>query len=283
YPVKRVAEKVELSVRSTSGSQGLFYLTLAGRRLTEAQAVGAAEATTQAELLRDYNIALGFAQAGLETGLTSTTLARAYDQTTDMLAANLTTLPTAPQNQLVLSVALELTGKVSARALALLVSAHRQGANGLPQAEVANRLTQEIAKVEAKLGHVDDKIKEFPSVRPAPRVVIESKSTVVPVAEASRQAKESLSEAKELVARNEFSLALQKVQESEDITQKSEAAVADEAVAGEEQSPLEGEVKGEADETTGEPAVPGEVSPESQPESGGAGELEAPVETPATP
>ena len=260
YPAKRTVEKFELSIHSSSNSQGLFYLTLAGRRLEEARAVKAASVNTQAELLRDYNITLGFAQASLETGLPSQALAKAYDQATDVLSANLNSLTVASQNRSVYNAAQDLTSKVSARALALLVSAHTSDQNGVMPVEVANRLTAEIAKVEAKLEGVDVKIKEFPTVRPAPRVVIESKAAVVPVSEASRQAKESLTEAKELIAKSEFSLALAKVQESEDLTAKSEAAVAEEEAAAEPvtDQAVEGEEPAEGAAGQGEPTVEGE-------------------------
>lgn len=250
YPLKRVTEKFELSLRSSSDSQGIFYLTLANRRLEEAAAIPATNTQVQADLLRDYNITLGFAQASLETGLPSKSLAQAYDQATDVLAMHLNGLPVASANRQVYFSAQDLTSKVSSRALALLVSAHSSEKNGVMPADVANRLTAEIAKVEAKLEGVDVKIKEFPSVKPAPKVIIVSKATVVPVSEASRQAKESLVQAKELIAKNEFTLALEKVQESEDITAKSEAAVTDEEVTAEEAVPAEstesGEVKGDS-------------------------------------
>ena len=287
YPVKRLAEKFELSLRSSSDSQGLFYLTLAGRRLSEVKAVSGADVATQAELFRDYNINLGFAQASLETGLLSTDLAKTYDQATDILAANLNVLTPAPANRQVYKVALDLTSKVSSRALALLVSQHGSNGDGVRSAEVANRLATEIAKVEAKLEGVEAKIQLFPENSPAPRVVITSKATVVPVAEASKQAKDNLAEAKELIARNEFGLALQKVQESEDLTEKSEAAVTEEETTTEEEAKSEteleetpatetGEVKGDSNEPTEDPAKPtSEVVP--QPESGGAGEVSAPT------
>jgi hypothetical protein len=251
YPVKRSVEKIELSLRSSSDSQGLFYLTLAGRRLAEAQAVP--EAVIQARLLRDYNVTLGFAQAGLETGLASADLAKAYDQAADVLEANLTNLPVTSANRQVYLAALDLTHKVSARALALLVSSHASEQNGVEPADVANRLTAEIAKVEAKLQGVAVKLKQSPKTAASPKVVIESKAKVVPVTEAQALAKENLTEAKELIAKNEFSLALQKMQESEELTAKSEAAVTEDetkasaAVPAEAATePIAGEVKGES-------------------------------------
>lgn len=260
YPVKRATEKIELSLRSSTQSQGLFYLTLAGRRLVEAKAI--ANYSSQADLLRDYNINLGFAAASLETGLASQDLAKAYDQATDILEANLKTLKVESANKPVFNAAQDLTGKVSARALALLVSNHAGGRNGVESADVANRLATEIAKVEAKLESVEAKIQQFPEVKSASRVVITSKAAVVPVAEASKQAKDNLTAARELVAQKQFSLALEKVQESEDITAKSEAAVeADSEVSTEETTTEEGastetttdeagEVKGETTDTS---------------------------------
>ena len=220
----------------------------------------------------------------------STDLAKTYDQATDILAANLNVLTPAPANRQVYKVALDLTSKVSSRALALLVSQHGSNGDGVKSAEVADRLATEIAKVEAKLEGVEAKIQLFPENSPAPRVVITSKATVVPVAEASKQAKDNLAEAKELIARNEFGLALQKVQESEDLTAKSEAAVTEEETTTEEEAKSEteleetpatetGEVKGDSTEPTEDPAKPtSEVVP--QPESGGAGEAAEPTPIP---
>lgn len=282
YPIKRTVEKFELSLRSSSDSQGLFYLTLAGRRLTEAQVVS--NSTVQAELLRDYNIDLGFAAASLETGLASKDLAAAYDKATDYLAANLNSLAVSKVNRQVYKAALNLTNKVSSRALALLVSQHGTEHNGVGEDDVALRLSSEIAKMEAKLEDVEVKVKEFPASKPAPRVVLGHEATVVPVAEAQALAKANLSEAKELVARKEFSLALEKVQESEDLTTKSEAAVTEEETTPEETTEevpvdtqeevkTEGEVKGES--TEGSAPQTDNKTEETAPaaEAGGSGEV----------
>lgn len=274
YSIKRAVEKIELSLRSSSDSQGLFYLTLAGRRLAEAKAVNDPE--VQAALLRDYNITLGFAQASLEAGLPSQDLVKAYDQATAFWSADLATLTVAPANQQVYKVALDLTGKISSRALTLMVSQH--GANqSVQDEEVAQRLVNEITKVEAKLEGVEIKVKDFPPTKPLPRVVLERQAVVVPVIEASKQAKANLDEARELVARKEFSLALEKVQESEDLTSKSEAAVsveqAQEVKPIDNSTPLDknttptGEVKGESVAPSAEQQTPPAPEPVSRSES----------------
>ncbi len=279
YPIKRTVEKFELSIRSSSDSQGLFYLTLAGRRLAEAQVVEVS--TVQAELLRDYNINLGFAQASLETGLASKDLAKAYDQATDFLSANLNSLAVYKDNRSVYRAALNLTDKVSSRALALLVSQHGTEKNGVGEDDVALRLASEIAKMEAKLEGVDVKVKEFPSSKPAPRIVLEKEAAVVPVAEAQALAKANLTEAKELSARKEFSLALEKGQASEDLTAKSEAAVTEEEIvpaeateeaAVTEEETKEGEVKGENTEQAAPETETKTDEAAPQAEAGGAGE-----------
>lgn len=255
YSVKRASERVALSFKPSSLSHGLYYLELANRRLSESVAMGSSEPSTQGVLLRDYNISVGFAQASLEGGLPSGALAQAYDSTTVTLAANLSQLEVAPANRSAYAAAVEVTSRLSDRALALLVDAHVSGKNGLEPMAVALRLTNEISRLEAKLEGVDGKIKEFPASQPSPRVVIQSNATVVPAGEASRQAKESLNEAKELIANNEFSLALQKVQEGEAITQQTEEAV-DQA----SEPAVEPEVKGDATEgeEITEPAAEGE-------------------------
>ncbi len=271
YPLKRTVEKIELSLRSSADSQGLFYLTLAGRRLAEAKAMSA-DSAIQAVLLRDYNISLGFAAASLEQDLPSTELAKAYDQATDFLSANLNSLVVPLQNRQVYKSAVDLTNKISARSLALLVSQHKEGSNNLTADDVAQRLATEIAKVEAKLETVEVKAKEFPATKPAPRVVWERQAVIVPVTEASKQAKASLNEARELIARKEFSLALEKVQESEDLTSKSEVAVETEiTAAAEESSAKDIKTPVPAGEVKGENVIPQQ---EAKPEAGGLGETD---------
>jgi hypothetical protein len=144
-----------------------------------------------------------------------------------------------------------------------LVDAHISGRNGVASADMAARLTQEVVKLEAKLDGVATKISEFPATKPAPKVVLEKKVAIVPAAEASRQAKESLSQAKTLIQNNQFGLALEKLEESEEITSKTEAAVSAEETAAtpdekktEEKTIPAGEVQGESSETQPETTPP---------------------------
>lgn len=232
YSFKRSLEQVELSFHTSAEGQGVAYLTLAQHRLTELARLPQ-NSPYQAQVLRDYNIALGFAQAGLNAAPLSSRLGVQYNDALAILGNELravaVTAPAAPAYH----AALGLTDRLSGESLALLVAAHQSGQNGMLPQELSQRLEQQIAKVEAKLAGVDGKISQFPSSQPAPRVIIESKQTIVAAREAGQLAKESLSQAKALVAKNDFTLALQKMEESEDITAKTEAAVDKEAAAGE--------------------------------------------------
>jgi hypothetical protein len=239
YPVKRVAERVALSLHSSAESQGLYYLELADRRVTELSAPGV-DAATQAKLLRDYNINLGFSQASFNAAPSTSRLAVAYDGAVGELALRLKSYLPAASARPAYAAALHLTDRLGSEALAVLVTAHQSSQNGvLPQA-VAQRLEQEIMKVEAKLRGMESKMVTLPSSKTSPRVVIESKQVVVPVRQAQQIAKDSLTEARKLVEKKEFNLALEKVQESEDITSKTEAAV---DKAADNQKP-EGKVEG---------------------------------------
>lgn len=262
YGVKRAAESIELSLKPSPAAQGMFRLELAGRRLEESMRLSERPAG-QAELLREYNIQLAFAEANLQAAQVTSQLAQMYDQEAHNFLDELQTVPVTPQTREPRQVALSLTNKLGSEALALLVGAHVSGQNGVASAAVAERLAREVAKLEAKLGVVEVKISEFPETKPAPQVVLEKKVAIVPAREASRQAKESLTEAKNLIEKNQFGLALEKLEESEEITEKTEAAVTVE----EEASPIEGEepASGES-KVVPEGEVQGE-STETQPES----------------
>lgn len=225
YPVKRTVERVELSLRSTPAKQGLFHLKLAERRLNEFNNLPFGEESTQAGLLRDYNIDLSFAQASLQASSDDSKLAMQYDEVATELENILANSKVSPNSQTTYNVAVVLTDKLSATALAVLVDAHQNGQNGLLPAAVAQRLESQISKIQNKLNDMESRISEFPESKSAPRVVLETKQTIVPAKEASREAKKSLTEAMALIQKKEFILALQKVQESEDITTKTEVAI----------------------------------------------------------
>jgi len=220
YGLKRLSERVELSLYNTPQSQGVFYLKLADRRLYEAAAVASAGA--RADLLRDYNIDLSFAQASLQSLRNDNALAATYDAFSQTLLAKLHTLKISQSAEPAYDVSLALTEKLSSRTLAYLVDSATDVPSDQP---VTERLNQQIAKVTAKLDGVDIKLVKLPTNKPAPRVVIESQAAVVLVKEASQQAKQNLTEAKELIQKKQFGLALEKLEESDDIATKSEAAV----------------------------------------------------------
>ncbi len=224
YPVKRSVERMELSLQHQPERQGLIQLELAARRLNEVARLPHGS-QAQARLLRDYNITLGFAQAGLRASPVSSGLAAAYDAALVELDGALARLAVASPARPAYVVALTLTDRLAAESLGAMVAAHQNGQNGLLPLAVSERLAQHIAKVEARLAGVDVKIREFPTTSPSPRVVLESKQAIVAVREARNLARVSLTEARELVKQNEFTLALQKVQEGEDIVDKTEAAV----------------------------------------------------------
>ncbi|MBI5466191.1 MAG: hypothetical protein HY974_02805 [Candidatus Kerfeldbacteria bacterium] len=227
YALKRLSERTELSFRNTTEGQGVFYLKLASRRLAESAAVKSEP--VRADLLRDYNINLFFAQASLQSLSQDGKLAATYDSASQTLLAQLRQLPVDTTIEPAYSVSLALTEKLSSRTLALLVNASN---NQAAESPVTERLNQQIAKVQARLEGVEVRLVKLPVNMQAPRVVLEDKEAIVPVKEASRQAKQTLSEAKELVQKKEFTLALQKLEESETIALKSEAAV--KKVAGDE-------------------------------------------------
>lgn len=226
YGVKRGVERVELSFRATPESQGLFQLSLAQQRLQELSQIPTASEATRVSLLRDYNIALGFAQASLQASAPSSQVAIQYNETTDTLSNQLHQVAPPLAGEPALALAQTLTDQLSGQALAMLIAAHQSGANnGVLPADVAERLAVQISRVETKLDNVDGKINQFPATKRTTRVVLESRQTIVPVTEAAQVAKQSLTEAKALVQTKQFSLALEKVQEGEAITLQTEAAV----------------------------------------------------------
>lgn len=224
YPLKRAYEKVELAFRPGPTAQGQLQLDLAEHRLNELAKLPIGSPAA-GPLLRDYNISLGFAQAGLRAAPVSSSVAANYDARLAKLSNVLTDLRVEASAKPAYVVALSLTDKLSSEALGLLVAAHQSGNNGLLPGAVSERLERHITKLEVKLDNVETKIQGFPKNEPAPKVVIVSRQTIVPVREARQLAKDSLTQAKELVQKNEFTLALQKVQEGEEITSKTEEAV----------------------------------------------------------
>ncbi|MFZ5391046.1 MAG: DUF5667 domain-containing protein [Patescibacteria group bacterium] len=243
YTVKRLSEKVQLSFKTNPLSRGLYYLDLANQRLVEVDKL-ASDSKAQAELLRDYNINVGFAQASLQTVAQEAGVVAKYDKAGEQLAQRLISLKDKVGEEASYKAAIKLTEKLSNSSLALLVNFGAPADDGQI---LASRLQSQIAKVEAKLNGVDGKLIRLPQTKPL-KVVIESKQTVVPAKEAAKQAKESLTEAKELIEKKFYTLALQKVQEGEDITSKTEEAIA-------KTEEPEAQVKGETQDKTDEPVV----------------------------
>ncbi|MBU1038704.1 hypothetical protein KKC17_00475 [Patescibacteria group bacterium] len=220
YSVKRLAEKVQLSFQTNPLSRGLYYLDLANQRLVEINKL-AGQPADQANLLRDYNISVGFAQASLQAAGQEANLVALYDSASQRLAQQLINLKDKVGEEAGYKAAIKVTEKLSDSSLALLVNF------GAPENDgqvLANRLQSQITKAEAKLDGVDGRIIRLPQTKPL-KVVIESKKTVVPVKEASKQAKASLNEARELIEKKFYTLALQKVQEGEEITNKAEEVI----------------------------------------------------------
>lgn len=273
YPVKRLEERVELSFKTSPTAQGIYYLKLADRRLQELTSIPIGN-VEQAELLRDYNVMLSFAQANYQAVAPTTELAQVYDRTTTNLIVNLNQVVVANSVRSVYTSARKLTKDINSQSLTTLVSLHKPDGNGTQQ-EVSDRLQREITKVEEQLATVQNKLQGLPSVQQrSSKVVIDSRRQVVPAAEAGKEATKNLDEAKEWLEKKEFSLALEKLKEGEVITLKTEEAIAE--VTGED-----GEVKGEAqpaEETVEgvgavEPAPPAVDSPApvSEPPSDPAG------------
>lgn len=240
YPVKRLAEKVELSFKTSPTDRGLYYLQLANNRLQEVAAVSSP--ATQASLFKDYNINVGFAQASLQTAGQDHQAVASYDNLSQALAGQLLTLQNKTGNDAGYKAAVSLTEKLSSNTLAMLVSVSN---NEQDDAPVAERLQSQIARVEAKLNGVDGKLVSLPQNKPL-KVVIESKQSIVPVKEATRQAKDSLNQAKDLVEKKFYTLALQKVQEGEEITSQTEAVIDKTEAAGAQVTPATGDVKTDA-------------------------------------
>lgn len=263
YPVKRAFERVELSLKSTPEAQGVFRLDLAQTRLTELNALPRTQTLAASELLKSYNIEVSFAQAALRSAPISSALAIRYSEQAEALAQQLEGLVVPEYAQAAFTAARTLTDTLGNEALTMLVGAHQSGQNGVQPAVVAQRLESHLTKVAAKLEGVETRVQEFPDSGSTQRVVIESRQAVVPIKEAPRVAKETLSQAKQLIEKKEFTLALQKVQETEDITEKTEAAV--EKGEAEKAAP-EPQVKGASDDAQ----VPDASSESTETEAGDA-------------
>ncbi len=273
YPIKRLAERAELSWYANTQNQGVFYLELASRRLKEIKKVDPQIVPTQAWLLREYNIALAYAEASLQSTNESAALVAKFDSASLQLTRELRGLATQTNNKEAYQVALAMTEKLSSNSLAALINS----SNTNPEANmpVTERLEDQIAQAEEKLNTVDGKLVKLPVNKPLPRVVVESKQAVMLVKEASKQAKESLAEAKQLIAKKNFTLALQKVQEVQDITKKSEDAInkveAGDSTKPEGAKPAEGKVEGtqdtKVDNTVDAKPAAVEVKPEVKPET----------------
>ncbi|MFA4937102.1 MAG: DUF5667 domain-containing protein [Patescibacteria group bacterium] len=242
YPLKRLEEKIQLSLRQNSASQGIYYLKLADRRLSELKAIPIGS-EDQVALLRDYNINLSFAEANYRAVANNNELAKVYDQVAKKLGENLNQIIVTNGSKQVYQVARELTDKISSDSLATLIVLHQQGQTSNQQV-VQERLQEEIDKVEQKLATVQTKLGELSAPkRNTSKVVIESRRAVVPATEAGEEASKNLAEAKILLEQKEFSLALAKVKEGEVITLKTEEAISEEDVG--QPDSVEGEVRGE--------------------------------------
>ncbi len=241
YPVKRWQEKITLTLKQDAAAQGTYYLHLANLRLDELKQLPIGD-SEQASLLRDYNINLSFAQANFEATGASVKLANLYDQSINNFERELNEVVVPGKDDGVYQTARQLTHEIGGKALAVLVNMHLKDQE--PPSAVAQRLSEEIDKVEQKLATVQSKLDKLPaSQKQAARVVIESKRQVVGAQDARQEASKTLAEAKELLEKKEFTLALAKVKEGEVITLKTEEALSE---VGGVSDPV-GEVKGELD------------------------------------
>lgn len=237
YPVKRFQEKLEIVFKTTNEAKGDYYLLLAQRRLDEITGLSIGD-EYQGKLLRDYNIDLSFARAYYQATPPAAALAQNFDNKITILKDDLKFIIVTNDDRQVYKVAYDLTDKLSNDALLTLVAL---GQSTTSNTSLVLRLNQEIFKVEQKLATVQDKIDDLPrSNLGSSKVVIESKKVVVAPADASKEATKTLAEARELIDKREFTLALQKIKEGEVITLKTEEVV-DETANPSEKS---GEVKG---------------------------------------
>ncbi len=266
YPVKRWQEKITLTLKQDAASQGAYYLHLASVRLAELKRLPIGD-NEQARVLRDYNINLSFAQVNFEASSTSIKLANLYDQSINNFERELNEVVVPSKDREVYQTARELTQTLGDKALAVLVNLHVKDQE--PQNAVTQRLSEEINKVEQKLSTVQSKIDKLPiSQKQVARVVIESKRQIIGAQDAGEEASKTLAEAKELLEKKEFTLALEKVKEGETITLKTEKVLNEvEEVTGEvkgaEDQAIEGEgVKTEDLET--QPVQPSELNNTSQ-------------------
>ncbi len=243
YTLKRSVERFQTALSITPEQEGLAYLAQAQKRLNDLSRVGVTtnlETTNsrnieiskyrniqdvQTRLLRDYNTSLSLAQAVFKSESLSATTINKYNITTYALLNNLRQMKLAPKVQSLYATSLGLSERVAQESVVLLVQAHTLGNNGLSESELAQRLTNQITNLENKLTVVQGKVLSLPKNKPSPRVVIESKQTIVPVREAPKVAIAAFIQAKELVEKKEFTQALAKVVEGDEITQKTEAAV----------------------------------------------------------
>jgi len=240
YGLKRLSEQVQLSLVSSPEKQGFTYLKIARTRLGELQKVAPTDSAVQARLLVDYNRSLSFAQADLQATITTSKQAAEYDAISSTLSDSIRKLEINTLARLPYTASLQLTDRLASDALAMLVATHGGNQNGTTPTAVAARFDSQIDRIGLKLDGIETKLDRLPINKVSPRVVLESREAVLPAREASRQAKQALAQAKELVQKKEFTLALQKVQEVEEITSKTEAAV--------DKVENSGEVKGTQDE-----------------------------------
>lgn len=248
YSVKRGAEHVELALTTKVEARGLLYIRFAELRLAELKSLPKNYKPGQERaLLNYYSTNLAFAQASLEATAYSPKLAAQYDDLIDNLNLAIQNVPVSNTNVKPWQDAVAVTNTLNNITLVALVASP----SGTNSQTIAARLTNKIATVEAKLQGVEGKLHTLPvsAARATPRVVIESKLSVVPAKVASAQAKQGLTEAKQLVEEKKFELALEKVQESETITDKTEAAV----TQAEESDKAEAETPEEADAPVDQP------------------------------
>ncbi|MFH1867076.1 MAG: DUF5667 domain-containing protein [Patescibacteria group bacterium] len=276
YPAKRLEERVQISLKQTPVSQAVYSLELASRRLGELQQVPIGDAV-QSELLRAYNIRLSFAQAYYQASEPSLSLAQLYDQGTKQLESKLNNIVVANSDTRIYRNAGRLTRQINSEALTTLVALHQGGDNGDRHQVVTDRLQQEIDEVEQKFATIQTKINKLPAVQQREsKVVIDSKRQVVTASKASEEVSKTLAEAKELLEKKEFSLALEKLKEGEVISLKTEEVISEITGENEEEA---GEVEGVekieeiegVEETTVKQEIPVEENKDSSESVGGVG------------
>lgn len=247
YPLKLVTEKIQVSLTFKEEKKTEMHVELAGKRIDEVKKIKD-KAEPPVQKSKKINVAVGKfkeeienvkaklevldkkveSQKVVEVAKIIDTKVSEYQDTLEKVVDELEP-PVKKDIKEEINQGLETVEKIGEKALEVIVNKHVKGEAALPEEEVVKRLEKKIEIVENKIAKVEEQVTSL-NVNVLP--TDSSQNSEMPsetVKTTTQQAKEVLTEAKELINQKNLDEALNKVIESKELVKQVEQIVTETA------------------------------------------------------